>query len=51
VTIAVPARAFAHWDTDTGAWATEPGTFVLAAGRSSRDLRGEAEVTVDGLGS
>jgi beta-glucosidase len=47
VTVAVPPRALAHWDTGTGAWALEPGTFGLAAGRSSRDLRGKAEVTVD----
>ena len=47
VTIPIAPRAFAHWDVDTGAWTLEPGTFVLAAGRSSRDLRGEAEVTVD----
>jgi beta-glucosidase len=46
VTVAVRARAFAHWD---GGWTVEPGTYVLAAGRSSRDLRGEAEVTVDAL--
>jgi beta-glucosidase len=45
VAVAVPARALEHWDTAAHAWAIEPGTFVLAAGRSSRDLRGEAEVT------
>jgi beta-glucosidase len=47
VTIPIAPRTFAHWDVDAGAWAVEPGTFVLAAGRSSRDLRGEAEVTVE----
>jgi beta-glucosidase len=45
VEVAVPARALAHWDTDAHGWAIEPGTFVLAAGRSSRDLRGVAVVT------
>jgi beta-glucosidase len=41
VEIALPERAFAHWD---GGWAVEPGTFVLRAGRSCRDLRLQTEV-------
>jgi beta-glucosidase len=36
--------ALAHWD---GGWSVEPGTFRLEAGRSSRDLRVAAEVTVE----
>jgi beta-glucosidase len=32
-------RALEHWDTAAGAFVVEPGTFVLAAGRSSADLR------------
>jgi beta-glucosidase len=37
--IAVPDRALAHWDVAAGAFAVAPGTFVLEAGRSCRDLR------------
>ncbi|KUO19921.1 beta-glucosidase family protein [Streptomyces dysideae] len=42
----VPARAFQVWDTDTGGWRTPPGRYRLRVGRSSRDLRLLAEVTV-----
>jgi beta-glucosidase len=41
VEIALPERAFAHWD---GGWAVESGTFALRAGRSCRDLRLQTEV-------
>jgi len=44
--VAVPRRALAHWDVDAHAFAVEPGTFELAAGRSSRDLRCSAELGV-----
>jgi beta-glucosidase len=43
VTLPVPPRAFQHWDEG---WATEPGTFQLAAGPSSAALPLEATVTV-----
>ncbi|GAB2985035.1 glycoside hydrolase family 3 C-terminal domain-containing protein [Streptomyces pseudoechinosporeus] len=43
----VPARAFQIWDTATGRWRTPPGRYRLHVGRSSRDLRLMAEVTVD----
>jgi beta-glucosidase len=33
--IALPERAFAHWD---GGWVLEPGGFELRAGRSVADL-------------
>jgi beta-glucosidase len=46
VEVAVPRRALAHWDVDAHAFAVEPGTFVLAAGRSSRDLRVRADLRV-----
>jgi fibronectin type III domain protein len=38
VEVAVPARAFAHWDGGSHAWRTEPGVFRLAVGRSASDL-------------
>ncbi|MBT8225902.1 MAG: glycosyl hydrolase, partial [Dactylosporangium sp.] len=39
VEVTVAARGFEHWDTSAGAWATEPGVFELAAGRSVGDVR------------
>jgi beta-glucosidase len=39
VTLQVPARAFAQWDTGTGGWLWPPGQFTMHVGRSSRDLR------------
>ncbi|MDQ4041190.1 MAG: fibronectin type III-like domain-contianing protein [Actinomycetota bacterium] len=44
--IAVARRRLAHWSADAGDFAVEPGSFTLAAGRSSRDLRVDGEVTV-----
>jgi beta-glucosidase len=41
VEIALDERALAHWDG--AGWAVEAGPLVLAAGRSSRDLRLRAE--------
>ena len=35
VQVAVPRRAFEHWDVAGQRWAVEPGTFVLAAEMSS----------------
>jgi beta-glucosidase len=39
VTLTVPARAFARWDSGTGGWVWPPGQFTVHVGRSSRDLR------------
>jgi hypothetical protein len=33
--VAVPRRAFEHWDVAGQRWAVEPGTFVLSAEMSS----------------
>lgn len=44
--LSVPARAFAHFDEKAGAWAWLPGTYVLRAGRSTRDLRLESKVVM-----
>ena len=46
VDIAVPARAFQHYDAATHTWELEPGAFTVAAGRSYGDLRAEATVVV-----
>ncbi|HKH18363.1 MAG TPA: glycoside hydrolase family 3 C-terminal domain-containing protein, partial [Solirubrobacteraceae bacterium] len=44
VEIAVAQRALAHWTGD--GWAVEPGPLIVAAGRSSRDLRLRTAVTL-----
>ncbi len=36
--IAISARAFEHWDTDTHGWVTESGPFDLHVGRSVANL-------------
>jgi beta-glucosidase len=46
VDVVIAARAFEHWDTAASQWTTEPGTFRLDIGRSSRDLLLSAEITV-----
>jgi beta-glucosidase len=43
-TVLVAARAFEHWDVRDGGWRAEPGSFRLAAGRSSDALMLSAEV-------
>jgi beta-glucosidase len=44
VDVPVADRALAHWDVAAGGFAVEPGTFTLAAGRSSADLRVSASL-------
>jgi beta-glucosidase len=41
-------RDLSHWSTRAGGWVLEPGTFEIAVGASSRDLRATATVEVDG---
>ena len=48
--IALPARSFAHWDVDAGAWQVEPGTFRLTTGPSSGEQGLITELTVDESG-
>ncbi|MEL7208490.1 MAG: fibronectin type III-like domain-contianing protein, partial [Actinomycetota bacterium] len=48
VTVELPPRAFARWDEPTGAWVVDPGTHVVHAAASSRDLRSSATVDLDG---
>jgi beta-glucosidase len=38
VRLRIPARAFAHWHTELGAWDWPQGPFTVSVGRSSRDL-------------
>lgn len=39
VRLRIPARAFARWDEQAGAWAWPAGAFEVHVGRSARDLR------------
>jgi beta-glucosidase len=45
VEIPVPARALAHWDAGSHAWAIEQGRFHLEVGRSYGDQRLAAELS------
>ncbi len=47
-TITLGMRAFAWFDTARGGWVAEAGAFGLRLGASSRDIRGEAGVTLAG---
>lgn len=44
--LTVPARLFAQFDDGRRDWVWRPGTYTLRAGRSSRDLRLNAEVVL-----
>lgn len=44
--VTVPARAFSRWDEPSHAWVLHRASYVVRAGRSSRDLRLSSEVTV-----
>jgi beta-glucosidase len=48
VSFDLPARAFAHWDTQRKAWRVEPGPREIVVGSSSRDLRQSARVDLAG---
>ena len=48
--IALPARSFAHWDVDAGAWQVEPGTYRITTGPSSAEQGLIIELTVDASG-
>jgi beta-glucosidase len=45
--IRIEARAFQHWSVDDQAWRTEPGTFLLSAGRSVSDLALARDIEVE----
>lgn len=49
VELALPRRAFAHYDAQTGEWAVEAGAYEVRAAASSRDVRLRARVAVEGL--
>ncbi|CAM3608633.1 glycoside hydrolase family 3 C-terminal domain-containing protein [Tsukamurella ocularis] len=48
VTLALPRRAFAHWDANRGDWVVAPGDYTLEAGRSSADIDVDSTIALDG---
>ena len=46
VRLTLPARAFAHWDSERRTWAHPGGTFVVRVGPSSRELPLHGELLV-----
>lgn len=51
VTMKLDARSFAYYDTSSSAWAIEPGTYVISAAASSRDIRLEERMETAGNGA
>ena len=47
VTLRLTGRDLAYWSTRTNDWELEGGTFTIAVGASSRDIRQSAAVEVD----
>ncbi len=43
--IALDARSFQHWDTNTHAWVITPGTYQIQVGSPSRDLLLQGSIT------
>jgi beta-glucosidase len=48
VLVALPGRAFAHWDTAGQRWLVDPGNYPVSVGTSSRDLPLTAPVRRNG---
>lgn len=48
VTLPLPRRAFAHYDTVSAAWQVEGGVYDVRVGASSRDVRLSVEAEVEG---
>lgn len=46
VAVDLDPRSFARWDAPTGGWVTDPGTWTIHVGRSSRDLPHQTAVDV-----
>jgi beta-glucosidase len=44
VEVALPPRAFEHWDADAHTWIREPGAFTVAVGPSAGDIALRAEL-------
>ena len=48
VEVGLDAVAYRYWDVDTHGWRSDPGSYELLVGASSRDVRGSAVVEWDG---
>ncbi|MET0726366.1 MAG: glycoside hydrolase family 3 C-terminal domain-containing protein [Leifsonia sp.] len=48
VEVRVRREDLAYWDTRVDAWIVEGGDYVVSVGASSRDLRSQATIAVDG---
>lgn len=46
VTFSVRRKDLSYWDTAAQEWAIAPGTYTFSVGASSRDLKGEATITI-----
>ncbi len=46
--VTLPHRAFAFYDVENGSFCVEQGEYVICAAASSRDIRCEASVSLDG---
>jgi beta-glucosidase len=51
VTLELDSRAFACYSTGQKDWVVEPGLYRILVGASSRDIRCQAEVQVDSIGT
>jgi beta-glucosidase len=48
VEVGLDAVAYRYWDVDTHGWRSDPGSYELLVGASSRDIRASAVVEWDG---
>lgn len=46
VSVDLPQRAFAHWDTDGHRWSLEPGVFTVESGPSAGEIRVRTTVEI-----
>lgn len=46
VTFSVRRKDLSYWDTAAQEWAIAPGTYTFSVGASSRNLKGEATITI-----
>jgi beta-glucosidase len=48
VEVGLDAVAYRYWDVDTHGWRSDPGSYEVLVGASSRDIRASAVVEWDG---
>ena len=47
VQLALDERSFSYWDVNTSSWLVVPETYKIMVGSSSRDIRMQAQITVN----